>query len=85
MKKLEMTIIQNAIAGRTTTDLFTDRQAATARELAEAGLIRIERDERLKPNLVIVEYKGGTAATVRAAEDAQESEESEQEGNTDGA
>ena len=80
MKKLELTIVRNAVANRETTDIFTERQAETVRNLAEAGIVRIERDEKLKANMVVMTYKGGTEATVRASENAEaQSEETEEE------
>jgi hypothetical protein len=80
MKKLEMTIVRNAVANREVTDVLTDRQAQTVQELADAGIIRLDRCERVKANMNIVAYRGGTESTVRNAENAEaQSEETETE------
>ena len=70
MKKLEITTLQSAMIESTPTDLFTVRQAETLRDMSDDGLIRIMRDERLKANLVIMEWKLGTASTAKASQNS---------------
>lgn len=67
MKKLEAQVLQSALTEQQPTDLLTVRQAETLRSMQSLGLIRIQRDEQLKANLVIMEWRIGTAASARDA------------------
>ena len=81
MKKLELETLQNAMIESTSTDLFTARQAETIREMDHQGIIRIMRDEKLKANLVVMEWKLGTGSTAKAAMNASESNQETQTEN----
>lgn len=67
MKKLELETLQTAVLanGDSNSDLFTNRQCDTLNELADAGLIVIERSERLKSNLNLIQYSAGSSSTIR--------------------
>ena len=75
MQKFEVNAIRSAIANNhAVTDLVTVRQADTIGALADHGILSIDRREKVKSNLVIVEYRLASATVAQCAADNEETE-----------
>ena len=82
MQKFEVNAIRSAIANNhAVTDLVTVRQAETIGTLADHGILEIDRKEKVKTNLVIVEYRLASSSVAQSVSELAESEtETEGEG-----
>ena len=80
MQKFETNAIRSAIAQNAVTDLVTVRQAETIAALADHGIFEIDRKEKVKSNLVIVEYRLASASVAQSVSELVEESETEAEG-----
>ena len=69
MQKFETNSIRSAIAQDSVTDLVTVRQADTIGALADHGILSIDRREKVKANLVIIEYRLASPRVAQCAAD----------------
>ena len=77
MQKFELNAVRGAIANESVTDLVTVRQSETIASLADAGLLVIDRNEKVKSNLVIVEYRLASSSVAQCAADSETETETE--------